>query len=235
MLVQQSKINEAEQAMQAIIAQRAQAASEYRQNASDELVKAQAKADGLVQDVIEASHKTGLEKLTAPVDGTVQQLAVHTIGGVVTAAQPLLVIVPDDSHLEIEAMVSNRDVGFVHAGQQADIKVDTFSYTRYGLLHGVVENVSADAVTPDKREDNPNAHPTDLNKNATAAADTNSQEPTYAARVSLDKTAMDIDDKPVSLTSGMAVTVEIKTGKRRIISYLLSPLMRYGHESLRER
>jgi hemolysin D len=79
----------------------------------------------------------------------VQQLAIHTIGGVVTPAQVLLVVVPADSHLEIEAMVSNRDIGFVHTGQLADIKIDTFNYTRYGLLRGEVESVSADAITPD--------------------------------------------------------------------------------------
>ncbi len=233
--VQQSKMNEAEQAQDALLEESARAAAEYRQTLSDELVKADAKADGLTQDVIKASRKTGLERLTAPVDGTVQQLAVHTVGGVVTPAQTLLVVVPDDSHLEIEAMLSNRDVGFVHAGQKADIKVDTFNYTRYGLLHGIVENVSADAVTPDRREEDPNARPTDLSKGTASSEGLNAQEPAYAARVSLDQTSMDIDGKNVPLAPGMAVTVEIKTGKRRIISYLLSPFQRYAHDSLRER
>jgi len=73
-----------------------------------------------------------LQLLKAPVDGTVQQLAVHTAGGGVTPAQALLVVVPADSHLEIEAMVSNRDIGFVHVGQDAEIKPDTFNFTRYG-------------------------------------------------------------------------------------------------------
>ena len=91
--------------------------------------------------------------LTAPVDGVVQQLAVHTVGGVVTPAQPLLVVVPSDSRLEIEAMVSNRDIGFVHAGQDAEIKVDTFNFTRYGLLHGEVLSVSQDAVIRDRQQD----------------------------------------------------------------------------------
>ena len=235
LLVQQSHENEAEATLQALIEQRAQAVSEYRHSLADYLVKADAKAAGLTQDVIKAARKTGLQRLTAPVAGTVQQLAVHTIGGVVTPAQALLVVVPADSHLEIEAMVSNRDIGFVHPGQPADIKLDTFAYTRYGLLHGEVETVSADAVTPDKREDDPNARPTGLDKSAAASTDTGAKEPVYAARVSLDKTVMVVDDKRVSLTPGMAVTVEIKTGSRHIISYLLSPLLRYGHESLRER
>ena len=151
-----------------------------------------------------------------------------------TPAQALLVIVPADSHLEIEAMVPNRDIGFVHPGQAAEIKIDTFNFTRYGLLHGNVESVSADAITPDKREDDPNARPTGLDKDTAA-----STEPAPGARLCGARlarpTAMQIEDKRVNLTPGMAVTVEIKTGSRRIISYLLSPLLRYGHESLRER
>jgi hemolysin D len=94
-----------------------------------------------------------LQALTAPVDGVVQQLAVHTIGGVVTPAQALLVVVPADSRLEIEAMVSNRDIGFVRPGQQAEIKVDTFPFTRYGPLHGTVLSVSQDAIVRDKPQD----------------------------------------------------------------------------------
>jgi hemolysin D len=235
LVVQRSREKEAEAALQAIDAQRAQLASEFRRTMSDELLKAAAKAAGLSQDLIKAARKTGLQQLTAPVDGTVQQLAVHTIGGVVTPAQALLVVVPADSRLEIEAMVSNRDIGFVKPGQAADIKVDTFNYTRYGLLRGKVESVSADSVTPDKREDAPNARPTGLDKDGSAANDSGSKEPVYVARVSLEKTAMVIDDQPTELGPGMAVTVEIKTGSRRMISFLLSPLLRYGHESLRER
>lgn len=234
LLVQQSHKNEAAAALQALVDQRVQTVSEYQRGLADDLVKADAKAAGLEQDLIKATRKTGLQRLAAPVAGTVQQLAVHTVGGVVTPAQALLVVVPSDSHLEIEAMVSNRDIGFVHPGQRADIKVETFNYTRYGLLHGEVESVSADAVTPDKRDEDPNARPTGLDKDA-ASTDTGAKEPVYAARISLDKTAMVVDGRAVRLAPGMAVTAEIKTGSRHIISYLLSPLLRYGHEALRER
>jgi hemolysin D len=182
--------------------------------------------------VKKASERTKLQLLTAPVDGVVQQLAVHTVGGVVTPAQVLAVVVPIDSHLEIEAMVSNRDIGFVHAGQEAEIKIDTFSFTRYGLLHGKVLNVSPDAITRQKPQDNYN------NKNLgneSESSEPKGQEMVYAARVSLDQTQMQIEDKLVNLSPGMAVTVEIKTGSRRIISYLLSPVLKYKQESLRER
>src|SRR5262249_44795209 len=112
--VQKSRLQEAEAAVAAIRETRGQAEAEYRHSLSDELAKAEQKASGLAQDLIKAEQRTKLQLLTAPVDGVVQQLAIHTIGGVVTPAQSLLVIVPSDSRLEIEAMVTNRDIGFVH-------------------------------------------------------------------------------------------------------------------------
>ena len=199
----------------------------------DELNKAEAKAAGLVHDVAKAEQRARFQTLTAPVDGVVQQLAVHTVGGVVTPAQALLVLVPQESQLEIEAMVSNRDIGFVHPGQEAEIKVDTFTFTRYGLLHGKVLSVSQDAITKDKPQDKPNQQGAPGADNA--SSEPKGQEMSYAARVSLDRTQMQIDDNLVNLGLGMAVTVEIKTGERTVLSYLLSPIMRYKHDTLRER
>ena len=151
--VQKSHLHEAEAAAAAILETRGQTEAEYRRALSDDLTKSEQKANGLTQDLIKAEQKTKLQRLTAPVDGVVQQLAIHTVGGVVTPAQALLMVVPNDSRLEIEAMVSNRDIGFVHAGQEAEIKIDTFNFTRYGLLHGEVLGVSQDAVIRDRKED----------------------------------------------------------------------------------
>src|SRR5262245_19118301 len=151
--VQKSHLSEAEAAAAAIRETRGQAVAEYRHTLSDELAKSEQKASGLTQDLIKAEQKTKLQLLTTPVDGVVQQLTIHTVGGVVTPAQSLLVVVPSDSRLEIEAMVSNRDIGFVHAGQDAEIKIDTFNFTRYGLLHGEVLTVSQDAVIRDRKQD----------------------------------------------------------------------------------
>ena len=232
LLVLKSKYREADAAVAALVQTRVQTEAQYRRACFEELTKAEQKAAGIAQDVIKAEQRTKLQALTTPVDGVVQQLAVHTVGGVVTPAQALAVVVPFDSHLEIEAMVSNRDIGFVHAGQEAEIKIDTFSFTRYGLLHGRVLNVSQDAIARDK--------PQDKSSDKTPGAENTTSEPkgqelNYAARVSLDRTQMQVDDKLVNLSPGMAVTVEIKTGTRRIISYLLSPLLRYKQEVLRER
>jgi hemolysin D len=232
LLVQKSKSREADAAIAALVETRTKTAAEYQRSLFDDLAKAEQKAAGLVQDVVKAEQKTNLQRLTAPVDGVVQQLAAHTVGGVVTPAQALMTIVPLESHFEIEAMVSNRDIGFIEAGQGAAIKVDTFNFTRYGLLHGKVLSISHDAITREKPQDKTTDRPQGTES---SSSEPKGQELIYAARVSLDHAEMQIDDKLVNLSPGMAVTVEIKTGSRRIISYLLSPLVRYTHESLRER
>jgi hemolysin D len=230
--VQQSHLRETEAAIAAIRETRAQAVAEYRRAISDDLAKVGQKTNGLAQDLIKAEQRTKLQQLSAPVDGVVQQLAIHTVGGVVTPAQPLLVVVPNDSRLEIEATVSNSDIGFVHSGQEAEIKVDTFNFTRYGLLHGQVLSVSQDAVIRDRQQDRPGER---MPGAASDSSEPKGQELNYSARISLDRTAMQIDDEMVNLSPGMAVTVEIKTGSRKILNYLLSPLLRYRQEALRER
>jgi hemolysin D len=226
--VQKSRLQEQAAAIAAITEARAQTAAEFRRTLFSELVEAERKASGLGEDLVKATQRTQLQALIAPVDGAVQQLSVHTIGGVVTPAQALLVVVPSDSHLEVEAMLSNRDIGFVHPGQDVEVKVDTFPFTRYGLIHGRVVSVSQDAIARDKPADK------------TAGLESTSSEPkgqelVYSARISLDRTQMQVEENLVNLSAGMAVTVEIKTGSRAVITYLLSPLLRYKQESLRER
>jgi hemolysin D len=231
-LVQQSKLHEAEAAVAELTQARVKAEAEYRRTLYDDLAKAEQRAAGFAQDVIKGEQKARQQILTAPVDGVVQQLAVHTVGGVVTPAQVLAVIVPLDANLEISAMVLNRDIGFVVPGQSAAIKVDTFNFTRYGLLHGRVLGISRDSIANDRRDDKARGQSSGAEG---ASSEPKGQELVYAARVSLDRTEMEIEGRSVELSPGMAVTVEIKTGSRRIISYLLSPLIRYNQEVLRER
>ena len=230
-LVQQRKLVEIAAARQALEEQSDQTKAGYEHQVLNDLSDAEKKV--FSQDLIKAEQKTEERTLRSPIDGTVQQLVVHTVGGVVTPAQQLMVIVPADSHLEVEAMISNRDIGFVSVGQQAEVKVDTFNFTRYGLLHGKVISVSHDAIVRDK----PNQKAVD-NKPGGALSDSSEpegQELSYSSRVSLDQTRMLVEDKMVNLAPGMAVTVEVKTGTRRIIEYLMSPVLRYRQESLRER
>jgi hemolysin D len=231
-LVQKSRLKEAQAAVAAIIETRSQTRAEYRRTLLGELAEAKRKAAGLGADLSKAEQRTKLQLLTAPVSGVVQQLAVNTVGGVVTPAQSLMVIVPSDSQLEIEAMVNNHDIGFVHAGDDVQIKVDTFDFTRYGLLHGKVLSISSDSIVRDSQnEKSSDKQAGSLN----ATSEPKGQELTYAARISVDRMRMQVEDKMVNLSPGMAVTAEIKTGSRRIIGYLLSPLVKYKQESLRER
>ncbi len=230
--VQQGKLKEAQATIAALQQQRMQAEAEYRRDTLKDLADAGQKADSLQKQLAEAAQKYRLQTLTAPVNGTVQQLAVHTEGGVVTPAEQLMAIAPDSSHLEIEAMVQNRDIGFVHAGQAAAIKVETFNFTEYGLLHGKVLSVSHDSILHDKPSGQQDDHKRD---GVSDGSEPTGQELVYSARVSLDTTRMDIDGHMVSLEPGMAVTVEIKTGSRHIIQYLLSPLQRHLHDAFREK
>lgn len=232
LVVQKSRLQETDAALAAIVSTRQQTEAEFRRTLFSELNEAERKAGGLADDLSKAERRTKLQLLTAPVDGVVQQLAVHTVGGVVTPAQQLAVVVPASAALEVEAMISNRDIGFVHAGQEAQVKIDTFNFTRYGLLHGRVLSVSRDAIVRDV--------PQEAKNDQAKGADTESSEPKgqqylYSARISLERTKMQVDDEMANIGAGMAVTVEIRTGSRAVISYLLSPLMRYRHDSLRER
>src|SRR5216683_5645309 len=170
MFVQRSRLIEADAALAALQQQRRQADAEYKRSNLTDLAQAEQKAASLQEEVVKAQQHRDLQTLTAPVDGTVQQLAVHTVGGVVTPAQALLILVPADSRLEIEAMVPNRDIGFVHPGQSAAIKIDTFNFTRYGLLHGEVLGISQDAITRDKPQDKSGA-------SSQAGAENDSSEP----------------------------------------------------------
>jgi hemolysin D len=232
LVVQRARLEEAIAATAALREQRRQTEAEYNRTNFNDLADAQQKAASLKEALVQAEQRRQLQTLTAPVEGTVQQLAVHTVGGVVTPAQQLMVVVPAGAQLEAEAMVSNRDIGFVHPGEPVEVKVDTFNFTRYGLIHGEVSSVSQDSIVRDKPVDRQGTGKSGV---FGETSEPQGQELLYAARIGLDRTQMQIEDKLINLSPGMAVTVEIKTGSRRIIEYLLSPLLRYKHESLRER
>jgi hemolysin D len=140
-----------------------------------------------------------------------------------------MAIVPDDSGIEIEAMIQNQDIGFVAEGQEAVIKLEAFPFTRYGTVPGKIKIVSEDAVGGGASQQE------GLPSEARSAKEGSSNQLIYAARVTLDHTTMNVDGKDVKLTPGMAATVEIKTGKRKLIEFLLSPLMRMTDEAGRER
>ena len=208
---QQSTLQQIAQAIKQAEDERTLNTQTIKRDTLDVLRQANEQIGQLEPEAAKAEQRKQLLTLTAPVDGTVQQLAMHTIGGVVTAAQPIMVIVPSEDKLEIEAIVPNKDIGFVQVGQEVVVKIESFPYTRYGYLTGKVKTVSFDAVE---------------NKDLGLV---------YTAIVSLDKDTLNIEGKPVRLDAGMNATAEIKTGKRSVISYLLSPLQTKVDESLRER
>ncbi|GAA4486740.1 HlyD family type I secretion periplasmic adaptor subunit [Gluconacetobacter asukensis] len=187
-----------------------------------------------------AAHEASETVLRAPVTGTVQQLAVHSSHGVVTPGEKLMVIVPDDQHLVVEAMIPNRDIGFVKVGQRVQVKVAAFKFTQYGLVPGSVVLVSRDAVD-DTTKDTQDVL---SGRAGTSAEGTQSgSEPDldggegsgYVARIALDRATLPVEGQTARLQPGMAVTAEILTGRRRIISYLLSPLNRSVQDAGRER
>ena len=186
--------------------------SQFAKDIRSELAAAETRAMALNKELVKARHNSHQQQLRAPIDGIVQQLAVHTVGGVVTEAQQLMVVVPQEDRLEVDAWIENKDIGFVDAGQQAEIKVDAFPFTRYGIIDGQILTLSRDAVPMEEAGY------------------------VYAARVSMAKSVVEVENgKKVNLSPGMNVAVEIKTGQRRLIEYFLSPLLRAAKESAKER
>lgn len=187
------------------------AVAQFRREQLDALNQTQQQLAQDRGDEAKSEQRQWQTHLTAPVSGMVQELAVHTIGGVVTPAQALLFIVPDDVGMEVEAQILNRDIGFVRVGQAAEIKLDTFPITHYGTIPGRVMSISQDAVKEDKLG------------------------LVYPVRIELGAQEIVADGKPVPLEPGMSSSVEIKTEQRRIIEYLLTPLLKYRGEAMRER
>lgn len=208
---QRSKLMEAQAGLAESENGRESYLAETRRSLSERESQADLERQSASQERAKADYREKLTTLRAPVDGVVQQLAVHTAGGVVTEAQVLMIVVPEAAQMTAEVTLENKDIGFVHAGQDVVIKLETFTYTRYGTIDGRVSVVTADAVTDEKRG------------------------AIFPATIALAKNQIDVDGKMIRLAPGMNVTAEIKTGKRRVIEYLLSPIQKAGSESLRER
>ena len=202
---------------------------------AQKLTDAQRKLDRFREDLVKANFRLDRTTLRAPIDGTVQQLAVTTIGQVVTTGQPLMVLVPSEGAIEIEALVQNTDIGFVEVGQEATIKVNAFPFTRYGTLDGRVIRVSRDAVDAKDASQTSDAATASRAQNQSIFSSTPSaQNLVFPVVVSLNKTSLSIDGKDVPLSAGMTAQVEIQTGSRRVIDYLFAPLRETtgtaGHE-----
>ncbi|RZL00998.1 MAG: HlyD family type I secretion periplasmic adaptor subunit, partial [Rubrivivax sp.] len=197
---------------------------------NDRHAKADLQQRQLAQDASKATQRERLTRLVAPTNGTVQQLAVHTTGGVVTPAQVLMVVVPEQAGVTAEVTLENKDIGFVNAGQTVEIKLETFPFTRYGTVAATVESITADAVV---RAPQPSRG--ERGGEEVTAAPAAGGGAVFPATVKLHTNHINVDGKSIKLSPGMNVTAEIKTGQRRVIEYLLSPVQTYASESLRER
>jgi hemolysin D len=184
---------------------------ELRKHNLMELARVDSERGALEQESRKARQRQQQLTITAPVTGAVQELAVHTVGGVVSPGEELLKIVPERATIEVEALLQNKDIGFIREGQLAEVKVDTFNFTRYGLIDARVLNISNDSV-----------------EDARLGW-------VFKLRLALEQDTIRVEDRVVKLSPGMAITAEVKTGKRRLIEFFLSPLLRYKQESVRER
>jgi hemolysin D len=207
----EARVRELKAGIDEVRSRRESQIAEFERTAVNAKVDADKRAILLEQELVKNETREKQQVLISPVDGTVQQLAVHTVGGVVTPAQALMVIAPSEYDAEVEAVLENKDVGFVKVGQHAEVKVETFPFTRYGTLPGTVSYVSQDAAPDEKRG------------------------LLFQARVKLERASLRVDERDVALTPGMAVTAEISTGKRRVIDFFLDPVRKVANEGLRER
>ncbi|QIM62196.1 hemolysin D [Pasteurellaceae bacterium Orientalotternb1] len=208
---QQSKLNELKASLIQVEQQYQEFVESYQRDILTQLRKYNENVNQLIPEVEKAKQRQQFTEIRSPVNGTVQQLQTYTIGGVVTTAQPLMVIVPIEDQLEVEAMISNKDIGFIKKGQEVILKVDAFPYTRYGHITGRVKNISFDAIKDEKLG------------------------LVFIATVSMDRNALSVEGEKIPLIAGMTISAEIKTGNRSVMDYLLSPLRTTIDKSLRER
>ncbi len=185
--------------------------AERNRDLSTKIVETRRRLQPALEELTKAEEKNRLTRLTAPIDGRVTQMVMHTIGGVVTEAQVLMVIVPNDVKLEVEAWVANQDIGFISKGLPAQVKVETFNFQKYGYLDAQVSEISADAI------------------------DDKSKGRVYRATLNLNRNYVNVGEQKVYLSPGMTVVAEIKTRKKRIIEFFLDPFRKYQDEGLRER
>lgn len=185
--------------------------SRYKSEALSQLSEAQTSLNKIEATGKALEDRVNRTLVVSPVRGIVQQVLVNTIGGVIQPGSDLVEIVPLDDKLLVEAKIRPQDIAFLHPGQDAIIKLTAYDYTIYGGLKGQLEQISPDTVT-DKEGNS-----------------------FYIIRLRTDKNYLGSADKPLLIIPGMVASVDIITGKKTILSYLLKPIIRANAEALRER
>lgn len=178
---------------------------------SAQIVEDQRRLQTVREELTKAEEKNRLSRILSPIDGVVQQLEIHTVGAILTPAQPIMLVVPEGLGVEFEVWADNRDIGFIHAGQDAEIKVETFGFQKYGTLNGMVKSVATEAKEHPKRG------------------------LVYQAFLVSSRDHYVVGEREVPLIPGMPVTGEIKIRRKRIIEFFLDTFKTYTGEALRER
>lgn len=209
--VQESNAAKAGAAIANLDAQMARLRETFGKTAVTQVSEADDRSSVATEELRKSARRREYQAIRSPVDGIVQQLAVNTVGGVVEPAQPLMVIVPSASEVAVEVQVLNKDIGFVREGQPVRVKLEAYPFTDYGLIEGVIESISRDAIQDEKLG------------------------LIYAARIRLGRRTIRVGSRDEPVGPGLAVQAEIKTGERRIIQYLLSPISQTVSEAGRER
>lgn len=201
---------------------------------TQKLAEAERQLDDVEQRLKKAEARTARMTLVAPIAGTVQASTVTTVGQVVTTGEELMRIVPEGSTLEVEAYLPNKDIGFVHAGDEVAVKFEAFPFTRYGTVAGRVVRVATDAIPEPDAAATETGTAAVTNRGASGRTQ-RVQNLVFPVTIALDRTTIVVDGATVPLSTGMAVTGEIKTGHRSILEYLFSPLVEVASQSVKER
>lgn len=231
---QEGQLIEARAAAEVLAKERQKAVDAFIAENGQKLAEVERQIDDLQQKFTKAHVKTGHMALTSPISGTVLGLSVTTRNQVLTTSEELMRIVPDGVGLEIECYLQNKDIGFVKSAQQAVVKIESFPFTRYGTLDANVTRVALDAI-PEPDAQTIEGNPSRSTKSNTFAGAQRTQNLVFPVTLVTDQPSMNIDGVQVPLSPGMAVTVEIKTGKRRILEYLFSPLVETASRAMKER
>jgi adhesin transport system membrane fusion protein len=189
---------------------RSELAYEFQNRAKQEWNKVVAEIDRIKEEQSVLADRVQRTIVRSPVDGTVKQILVNTVGGVIKPGMDLIEIVPDDDTLLIEAKINPADIAYIYPGQSAMVKFTAYDFSIYGGLEGTVKHVSADTITDEK------------------------ENSFYLVQIQTDKRFLGDEVKPLEIMVGMTANVDILTGKKTVLDYLLKPILKVHQNALRE-
>ncbi len=201
---------------------------------SQKLAEAERQIADDERKLAKARIKTSHLVLISPIDGVVQGLTLTTVGQVVSTGEQIMQIIPEGTPLKIECYLPNGDIGFVKPDQLAVVKVESFPFTDYGTLDARVIRVAHDAI-PQVEAEQHEQNPVQSQKAGMFGGGQRTQNLVFPVTLRLDTPSIKANGSEVPLVPGMAVTVEVKTGTRRILNYVFSPLVEVATTAMRER